>query len=50
MAVTYGYDINEGETFVTAMQRGGEIFLRFATPEISAVCEKFPFSEYLLSS
>ena len=44
MAVTYGYDMNDGETFVTSMQRASDIVLRFGTPEISAVCAALPFS------
>ena len=44
MSVTYGYNMDEGETFVTSMQRAGDIFLRFATPERSASCNTFPFS------
>ena len=44
MAVTYGYDMNEGETFVTSMHRGADIVLRFSTPEITALCTAFPFS------
>ena len=48
MAVTYGYDMNDGETFVTSMQRATDIVLRFGTPELSAMCATFPFSGCLL--
>lgn len=43
MAVTYGYGMKGRETFVTSMQRAADIFLRVASPEISAVCTAFPF-------
>ena len=49
MAVTYGYEMNKGETFVMSMQRAADIMLRFATPQISALCDAFPFSGCLLS-
>ena len=47
MAVTYGYDMNEGMTFATSMKRAGDIFNRFITPELSAMCAAFPFGGYL---
>lgn len=49
MAVTYGYEIKGKERFVTSMQRAADIFLRVATPEISAVFSAFPFRECLPS-
>lgn len=43
MAVTYGYEIKEKETFVATMQRAVDMFLRVATPELSAMCAMLPF-------
>ncbi|KAG9312713.1 hypothetical protein JVU11DRAFT_7140 [Chiua virens] len=43
MMVTYGYDMKEGETFVTSMQHAVHILLHVCTPEISALCSAFPF-------
>ena len=47
MAVTYGYDMKEGMTFVASMKQAGDIFNRFITPELSAMCAAFPFGECL---
>ena len=49
MAVTYGCGMNGRETFVTSIQRAGDILVRVATPEISALCNAFPFSGCLSS-
>lgn len=45
MALTYGYDMKGGETWVTSMQRATNIFVRVATPKIFALCIAFPFGE-----
>ena len=49
MAVTYGCDMKEGETFVASMRRSAAMVLRFSTPEISAICTAFPFGGCLPS-
>ncbi|KAG8215888.1 cytochrome P450 [Butyriboletus roseoflavus] len=47
MAVTYGYDMKKGDTFVTSMQRAADIFLRVVTPELSVLNTVFPFMKAL---
>ncbi|KIJ64539.1 hypothetical protein HYDPIDRAFT_111874 [Hydnomerulius pinastri MD-312] len=47
MAVTYGYDLAPGDTFVNKIKRAADIFLSVATPEAAAVCTAFPFLKKL---
>ncbi|KIJ19361.1 hypothetical protein PAXINDRAFT_7845 [Paxillus involutus ATCC 200175] len=47
MSVTYGYDINGGETFGKSLKRTTDIFARFATPESAALCATSPFLKKL---
>ncbi|KAF8840002.1 cytochrome P450 [Paxillus ammoniavirescens] len=47
MSVTYGCDINEGETLGRSLKRAADIFSRFGTPESAALCAAFPFLKKL---
>lgn len=50
MEVTYGYNVKGKDTFLTSMQRAGDIVLRVSTPEIMAICTAFPFGGLLPSN
>ncbi|KIK95878.1 hypothetical protein PAXRUDRAFT_139741 [Paxillus rubicundulus Ve08.2h10] len=47
MSATYGCDINEGETLGRSLKRAADIFCRFGTPELAALCAAFPFLKKL---
>ncbi|KAG9312714.1 cytochrome P450 [Chiua virens] len=47
MAVTYGYDMKQGKALVTSMRQSADIFVRFATLELSALCGAFPILKAL---
>ncbi|KIJ19362.1 hypothetical protein PAXINDRAFT_7846 [Paxillus involutus ATCC 200175] len=47
MSVTYGYDINGGETFGKSLKHSADALLRFATPESAVLCAAFPLLKKL---